>query len=119
MVKTYDKNNTEHERNLRNLYEKMFQEQTELENSELLSERWKDLGFQSKNPRTDFRGGGHLGLLCLLFMTDFYPSEWFEMVRVTKEREEVMWLTAISSINITHGLVIYLYLNELDDYLMP
>jgi hypothetical protein len=34
------------------------------------------------------------------------------MIGVTKDREDLMWLTAISSINMTHALIIYLYMNE-------
>ena len=45
-------------------------------------------------------------------MVDTYPQEWAAMVKVTKEEEDLMWLTAISSINLTHSLVIYFYMNE-------
>ena len=83
----------------------------------MIDEKWKDLGFQSKNPRTDFRGGGHLSLMCLMYFYDYYPREFEELASVTRDRQEVMWLTAISSINITHGLVIYLYLNDGEDTL--
>jgi len=70
------------------------------------------MGFQQKNPRTDFRGGGHLSLLCLIYMSENYAEEFQEMVKVTKEKEELMWLTAISSINMTHALIIYFYMND-------
>jgi hypothetical protein len=42
----------------------------------MISDKWKDIGFQGKDPRTDFRGGGHLSLLGLLYVVDNYPSEW-------------------------------------------
>eukprot|EP00434_Breviolum_minutum_P008926 symbB.v1.2.007864.t1/scaffold448.1/size203282/16 len=32
--------------------------------------RWKLLGFQDEDPRTDFRGGGLLSLKCLIWMTN-------------------------------------------------
>lgn len=41
-----------------------------------------------------------------------YREDWDELVRMTKEEQELMWLTAISSINITHSLVCYFYLNK-------
>jgi len=47
-------------------------------------------------------------------MVDKYPREWEELVRCTKNEESLMWLTAISSINMTHALVIYLYMNKGD-----
>ena len=34
------------------------------------------------------------------------------MIKVTKEKQEFMWLTAISCINVTYNLIIYLYLND-------
>ena len=80
----------------------------------MVNEQWKDIGFQGKNPRTDFRGGGHLSLLCILYMIDTYPVEWEQMCKATKEEEALMWLTAISSINLTHSLVIYFYMNTGD-----
>jgi hypothetical protein len=33
-----------------------------LTNDEMVSKEWVDLGFQSKDPSTDFRGMGLLGL---------------------------------------------------------
>jgi hypothetical protein len=52
-----------------------------------------------------------------MYFYDYYPREFEELTTVTRDRQEVMWLTAISSINITHGLVIYLYLNDGEDAL--
>jgi hypothetical protein len=51
----------------------------------MVCEEWKDIGFQGKNPRTDFRGGGHLSLLCLLYMIDNYPNEFEELAKCTKD----------------------------------
>jgi hypothetical protein len=79
----------------------------------MLNAKWEQIGFQGKNPRTDFRGGGHLGLLCLLYSVDNYPEEFHKLVAVTRD-EEVMWLTAISSINLTHILIIYFFMNDGD-----
>jgi hypothetical protein len=31
--------------------------------SERISKDWQDIGFQGKDPATDFRGTGYLGLL--------------------------------------------------------
>lgn len=78
----------------------------------MINDEWKNFGFQQKNPRTDFRAAGHLGLMCLIYLCENYPEEFKEMIGVTKDKEEMMWLTAISSINITHSLMVYLYMNE-------
>ena len=78
----------------------------------MINENWMKIGFQQKNPRTDFRAGGHLSLLCLIYICQFYPHDFKEMVKTTAEKEDVMWLTAISSISLTHHLVAYLRLNK-------
>ena len=80
----------------------------------MIEEIWKDIGFQSCNPRTDFRGGGHLSLLCLMYFCENYNEDWNTLVKCTKEEESMMWLTAISSINLTHSLMIYLFMNKGD-----
>jgi hypothetical protein len=47
-IELYDSNNAEHERILNNLLDK--------------HKSWKKLGFQTENPRTDFRAGGIFSL---------------------------------------------------------
>ena len=78
----------------------------------MINDDWKDIGFQGRNPRTDFRGGGHLSLLCLLYLNEKYPKEWDFLINCTKNEESLMWLTAICSINMTHSLIIYLHMNK-------
>ena len=116
MIADYDPSSEVHEHNLQVFYEKVFKKKPNLDvkndqGHTMVCEDWKDIGFQGKNPRTDFRGGGHLSLLCLLYMIDNYPNEFDELAKCTKDQEDLMWLTAISSINITHGLLIYFHLN--------
>eukprot|EP00931_Biecheleriopsis_adriatica_P079130 TRINITY_DN52541_c0_g1_i1.p1 TRINITY_DN52541_c0_g1~~TRINITY_DN52541_c0_g1_i1.p1 ORF type:complete len:306 (+),score=73.28 TRINITY_DN52541_c0_g1_i1:41-919(+) len=43
--------------------------------------RWKLLGFQSEDPRTDFRGGGLMSLRCMLFMADINAPRFCKMIR--------------------------------------
>lgn len=118
MINDYDQTNPHHEKHLEMLYKKAFSEELKSDENQgnlpLVNDDWKDIGFQGKNPRTDFRGGGHLSLLCLLYMVDTYPEQWKKLVKCTKEEEHIMWLTAISSINLTHSLVIYFYMNTGD-----
>lgn len=42
----------------------------------MVCDKWKDIGFQGKDPRTDFRGGGHLSLLCLLYLVENYRADF-------------------------------------------
>ena len=72
----------------------------------LHSQDWKTIGFQSHNPRTDFRGGGILGLHCIRYFIRAYPDEFSVM------RSDDSFFFAITSINITHMLMIYFYMNK-------
>jgi hypothetical protein len=83
MINLYDENNKTHETHLRQFYLKVV---TQEEQENMIDEKWKDLGFQSKNPRTDFRGGGHLSLMCLMYFYDYYPREFEELTSVTRDR---------------------------------
>lgn len=116
MISDYVGTNPVHESNLEKLFNLAYgcspASDENVEKLSMIDERWKDMGFQQKNPRTDFRGGGHLSLLCLIYFAENYPNEFQEMIGVTKDREDLMWLTAISSINMTHALIIYLYMNS-------
>lgn len=43
--------------------------------SEYCSEDWGKIGFQGRDPATDFRGMGVLGLIQLVHFVKFSPSE--------------------------------------------
>ncbi|KFH06478.1 ELMO/CED-12 family protein [Toxoplasma gondii VAND] len=62
---------------------------------------WKAIGFQSQNPRTDFRGGGLLSLQQLLFFAQNFREEM--LVLVEKSKRDSFPLAA-SLINVTHML---------------
>ena len=47
-------------------------------------------------------------------MIDNYRNEWDRLVQCTKDEEDLMWLTAITSINLTHGLIIYFHMQKGD-----
>jgi hypothetical protein len=44
-------------------------------------------------------------------MIENYPIEFENLANSTKNEENLMWLTAITSINMTHSLIIYFYMN--------
>lgn len=100
----YDESNPQHEEHLAALYREVFNE------SEMpaRSEKWKTIGFQSTNPRTDFRGAGLLGLLCLRYFVQNYHEEFLQM------RQNSTIYLALKSINVTHNLIVYFYLNSSD-----
>lgn len=74
----------------------------------LISDEWQEIGFQGRNPRTDFRGGGILSLNSLLYFVTAHPEYYSEI----KKDKSGSFFFAISSINITHHLMVYLYLNK-------
>ena len=55
---------------------------------------------------------GHLSLLCILYLHEFYKEDFDSMSEMTKDESNVMWLTAISSINITFFLIQYLHMSK-------
>jgi len=59
--------NPEHENMLLNLWENVYPGRAEVE---ILDRNWSLLGFQGKDPQTDFRGMGLLGLINLLKFTE-------------------------------------------------
>jgi hypothetical protein len=63
----------------------------------LLTNNWKEIGFQNQNPRTDFRGGGLLSLNCLKYFVKKYPDVFKQML-ISESRS---FYIALSSINVT------------------
>ena len=60
------------------------------------SEKWKELGYQGKDPSTDFRGAGFFGLEQLVYLACNYPQEYNAMKEAAKS-----YSFAISALNIT------------------
>ena len=78
MIEEFDKDNAKHESNLETLKNIAFEKsQRDVD--------WKLIGFQGDNPRTDFRAGGHLSLLCIIYMFDNYNDEWNTMNKFSQE----------------------------------
>ncbi|KAF8019556.1 hypothetical protein BT93_G0291 [Corymbia citriodora subsp. variegata] len=67
----YDSSILEHQEALRALWHAAFPEE---ELSGLISEQWKEMGWQGKDPSTDFRGGGFISLENLLFFAKNFPG---------------------------------------------
>ncbi|XP_041358917.1 ELMO domain-containing protein 1-like [Gigantopelta aegis] len=68
----YDSDNDDHETKLLNLWDLMMPG-TELQ--QRIWKQWTEIGFQGKDPRTDFRGMGILGLDQLLYLAKVYPNQ--------------------------------------------
>jgi len=78
---------------------------------EINNEGWKIFGFQNKNPRTDFRGGGLMSLKNLLYFCSQNPQIVADMCL-----EEHDFLLGVSSINITFFMMKFFHLADFLEY---
>ncbi|XP_010258741.1 PREDICTED: ELMO domain-containing protein A-like isoform X1 [Nelumbo nucifera] len=99
----YDSSNPEHQEALRSLWNASFPGE---ELCGLISEQWKEMGWQGKDPSTDFRGGGFISLENLLFFARNYPKSFQDLLR-KQEGDRAMWEYpfAVAGVNITFMLI--------------
>ncbi|XP_057870042.1 uncharacterized protein LOC131076744 isoform X2 [Cryptomeria japonica] len=71
----------------------------------LVSEQWKEMGWQGRDPSTDFRGGGFISLENLLFFAKTFPS--FQRLLQKQEGNRATWEYpfAVAGVNITFMLI--------------
>ncbi|XP_059660967.1 uncharacterized protein LOC132307271 isoform X2 [Cornus florida] len=72
----------------------------------LISEQWKDMGWQGHNPSTDFRGCGFISLENLLFFARTYPAS-FQRLLFKQGGKRATWEYpfAVAGINISFMLI--------------
>ncbi|KAM0823313.1 hypothetical protein ACQ4PT_070958 [Festuca glaucescens] len=99
----YDGSNREHQEELKALWYASFPG-TELRG--LISEQWKEMGWQGKDPSTDFRGGGFISLENLLFFARNYSKSFQELLR-KQNGDRAIWEYpfAVAGVNITFMLI--------------
>ncbi|KXG31103.1 ELMO domain-containing protein A isoform X1 [Sorghum bicolor] len=99
----YDSANREHQEALQALWCASFPG-TELRG--LISEQWKEMGWQGKDPSTDFRGGGFISLENLLYFSRNYPKSFQELLR-KQNGDRAIWEYpfAVAGVNITFMLI--------------
>ncbi|KAF8391380.1 hypothetical protein HHK36_023684 [Tetracentron sinense] len=68
----FDETRPDHQEALRALWRAAF---PDIDLKGLISEQWKDMGWQGPNPSTDFRGCGFVSLENLLFFARTYPND--------------------------------------------
>ena len=65
--------------------------------------RWTQIGFQSQDPASDFRGGGALSLKCIVYMAETYNDVYR---RLSKERPlEAYYPFCASFVNVSFALL--------------
>lgn len=99
----YDPANPKHEEQLLHLWACSFP-QTSLD--ERVSDQWKHLGFQGRDPATDFRGCGVFGLQQIIAYAEKYP-ETFQFHLKGQHHEEAypFAITAINLVNLIFQLL--------------
>lgn len=100
---TYDSTKIEHQDALRALWCAAY---PEAELRGLISEQWKEMGWQGKDPSTDFRGGGFISLENLLFFARTYPKSFQDLLRKqVGNRSAWEYPFAVAGVNITFMLI--------------
>lgn len=99
----YDSSNLEHQKALKALWRASFPG-TELLG--LVSDQWKEMGWQGKDPSTDFRGGGFISLENLLYFCRNFPKSFLELL-CKKNGDRALWEYpfAVAGVNITFMLI--------------
>lgn len=92
----------EHQEALRALWRASYDEKL----TGLVSEQWKNMGWQGTDPSTDFRGGGFISLENLLHFAYRYPRAYRRLLS-KEEGERAVWEYpfAVAGLNITFMLV--------------
>ena len=92
----YDKESQEHRDTLKKLWTAVFNSHTVDEisianNSEvsfaLVSERWKEMGWQGDDPSRDLRGGGYLSLECLVNFAEERTELFHQLLAKSQQRQ--------------------------------
>lgn len=100
---TYDCNKVEHQESLRALWHAAF---PEVELRDLISDQWKEMGWQGKDPSTDFRGGGFISVENLLYFAKTYPQSFQDLLRKLEgNRATWEYPFAVAGVNITFMLI--------------
>ncbi|KAI8354272.1 ELMO/CED-12 family-domain-containing protein [Mortierella sp. GBAus27b] len=109
----YDSTNHAHEKQLMLLWDLLCPQE---KLTERYSKQWTEIGFQGKDPATDFRGMGMLGLDDLVYYAKYYPKSSKHALECSHDK--ISWYSfAIVGINITQFAVQTLRTRQLQYYL--
>ncbi|KAL3631573.1 hypothetical protein CASFOL_024557 [Castilleja foliolosa] len=96
----FDETRIDHQEALQALWDAAF---PNVKLQGLVSEQWKDMGWQGSNPSTDFRGCGYISLENLLFFAKTYPV-WL-LLKEGGERANWEYPFAAAGINVSFMLI--------------
>ncbi|XP_058081239.1 uncharacterized protein LOC131229138 isoform X2 [Magnolia sinica] len=99
----FDETRPDHQEALKALWHAAFPD-TDLRG--MISDQWKDMGWQGPNPSTDFRGCGYISLENLLFFARTYPAS-FQRLLFKLEGKRATWEYpfAVAGINVSFMLI--------------
>ncbi|KAL9457730.1 hypothetical protein AB3S75_006724 [Citrus x aurantiifolia] len=99
----FDESRPDHQAALRDLWRIAF---PNVVLNGLISEQWKDMGWQGPNPSTDFRGCGFISLENLLFLAKNYPAS-FQRLLFKQGGNRATWEYpfAVAGINVSFMLI--------------
>lgn len=99
----FDSNRLEHQEALRALWSSTFPGQ---ELHGMISDQWKKMGWQGKDPSTDFRGAGFISLENLLFFAKTFSISFQHLMRKQGARGAAWeYPFAVAGVNITFMLM--------------
>ncbi|KAK4255482.1 hypothetical protein QN277_008480 [Acacia crassicarpa] len=99
----FDETHLDHQEALRALWQCAF---PDVALNGLVSDQWKDMGWQGPNPSTDFRGCGFISLENLLFFARTYPAS-FHRLLFKQDGHRATWEYpfAVAGINVSFMLI--------------
>jgi hypothetical protein len=100
----YSSENTRDESLLQELYDIYFPGSGSEQPRNLITNQWETIGFQTSNPRLDFRGGGVISIKHLLNFEKHYHHVLEEMRELSGEQK---WMLAVISIRVTAFMTSY------------
>ncbi|XP_010531612.1 PREDICTED: ELMO domain-containing protein A isoform X2 [Tarenaya hassleriana] len=95
----FDASRPDHQEALRALWSATYPGQ---ELSGLISEQWKEMGWQGRDPSTDFRGAGFISLENLLFFAKTFPTSFQRLLnKQGGKRAAWEYPFAVAGVNVT------------------
>ena len=121
VIHSYNNNNEEHEKTLQDLFKKTKEilnknnniseitqistKESENENNDKEEEKiWRKIGFQTKEPRNDFRAGGIYSLELMIYFIKTYEQDYIDILN------EEFFTFALTCIRVSYLVRTYLYL---------
>ncbi|XP_024528589.1 ELMO domain-containing protein A-like [Selaginella moellendorffii] len=99
----FDGTRSEHQEALMSLWRFAF---PGCELRSLVTEKWKEMGWQGSDPSTDFRGGGFVSLENLLFLAEKYPKSFHRLLHKEGGKRAVWeYPFAVAGINVSFMLI--------------